>query len=105
MVVKIILHALLAALRSRRRVALENIALRHQLDVLQRTAKRPPLKPWDRAIWAVLSRSLPDWREHLAIVQPDTRSSAGTAPAGGSSGAGEADLVEVGRRSLPRSEP
>ncbi|MBD3220316.1 DDE-type integrase/transposase/recombinase [bacterium] len=69
---KIILHALLAALRSRRRLALENIALRHQLAVLQRTAKRPPLKPSDRAIWAVLSRSLPDWRDHLTIVQPDT---------------------------------
>ncbi len=70
--IKIILHALLAALRSRRQLTLENIALRHQLDVLQRTPKRPSLKPSDRAIWAIFSRSIPDWRNHLTIVQPDT---------------------------------
>ena len=69
---KIFLIGLISAFRSHRRIALENIALRHQLEVLQRTAKRPPLRPSDRAIWAVLSRTLPDWRDHLTIVQPDT---------------------------------
>jgi len=69
---KIILLALTAALRSRRNLALENIALRHQLDVLQRTAKRPRLRPSDRALWAIISRILPDWRRHLSIVQPET---------------------------------
>ncbi len=69
---KIILQALVAALRSRQRLALENIALRHQLEVLQRTAKRPRLRPSDRALWAVLSLVLPGWRRHLTIVQPDT---------------------------------
>lgn len=68
----IILHTLAAALRSHRQLALENVALRHQLEVLQRNAKRPRLKPSDRALWAVLSRVLPDWRRNLAIVQPDT---------------------------------
>ena len=53
-------------------LALENIALRHQLEVLQRNAKRPRLRPSDRALWALLSRFLPDWRRHLTIVQPDT---------------------------------
>jgi len=69
---KIILKALAVALRSRRQLVLENVALRHQLEVLQRNAKRPRLRPSDRALWALLSRILPDWRQHLSIVQPDT---------------------------------
>ena len=69
---KIILYALAAAINSHRQLALENVALRHQLEVLQRNAKRPLLKPSDRALWAFLSRFLPDWRRHLSIVQPDT---------------------------------
>ena len=69
---KIILIALVSALRSRHHLVLENIALRHQLAVLQRNAKRPRLKPSDRALWALLSRFLPGWRRHLTIVQPAT---------------------------------
>jgi putative transposase len=69
---KIILLALQASLKSRRKLALENVAIRHQLEVLQQNAKRPRLRPSDRALWAILSRILPDWRRHLAIVQPDT---------------------------------
>lgn len=40
-------------------MALEIVALRHQLDVLQRNAKRPRLQPSDRALWAILCRILP----------------------------------------------
>ena len=69
---KIILIAVSRALASRQRLVLENIALRHQLEVLQRNAKRLRLKPSDRALWAFLSSILPDWRHHLSIVQPDT---------------------------------
>lgn len=69
---KHLLLLLLATLRSRRELALENVALRHQLEVLQRNAKRPRLNPSDRAFWALLSRLLPDWPRHLTIVQPDT---------------------------------
>ncbi len=69
---KIILIAISRALASRQRLVLENIALRHQLEVLQRNAKRPRLSPSDRALWAFLSSILPDWRRHLTIVQPDT---------------------------------
>jgi len=100
---KIILIGLISAFRSHRRIALENIALRHQLEVLQRTAKRPPLRPSDRAIWS----SLVPFRTG-AITSPSfsqTPSSGGTGLAGDSTGVGEAALVEVGRRSLPRSEP
>ena len=69
---KHLLLLLLASFRSHRQLALENVALRHQLEVLQRNAKRPRLRPSDRVLWALLSRLLPDWRSRLAIVQPDT---------------------------------
>ena len=71
-----ILPTLLAVLRSLFRsrvvVALENLALRHQLNVLKRSVKRPKLTPADRCLWIVLSRVWKDWRTALAIVQPDT---------------------------------
>ncbi len=69
--IKLALIFLRSMLKSRLTMALGIIALRHQLDVLQRN-KRPHLKPSDRALWAVLCRVLPDWRRHLTIVQPDT---------------------------------
>jgi putative transposase len=53
-------------------VELENLALRHQLNVLKRSVKRPKLTPADRWLWIVLSRVWKDWRTALAIVQPDT---------------------------------
>ena len=59
--------------RSRAAVELENLALRHQIGVLQRSArKRPRLTPVDRLLWVWLSRVWSDWRSVLAIVQPDT---------------------------------
>jgi len=69
---KIIISAVFSALQSRQLLILENIALRHQLEVLQRNAKRPRLKPSDRMLWALISGFLPDWRRHLTIVKPDT---------------------------------
>jgi len=49
------------------------MALRHQIGVLQRSArKRPKLTPVDRLVWAWLSHIWSDWRSALAIVQPET---------------------------------
>ncbi len=53
-------------------VSLENIVLRHQLAVLQRSVGRPRLRPWDRIFWVGLSRLWADWRSSLVIVQPAT---------------------------------
>ena len=51
---------------------LEIVVLRHQLNVLQRSVKRPRLSATDRWLWAWLSRRWPEWRLALAIVKADT---------------------------------
>jgi putative transposase len=53
-------------------IALENLALRHQLLVLQRSVGRPRLARWDRVFWVWLSRVWVSWRSSLVIVQPAT---------------------------------
>ncbi|MBE7499579.1 MAG: hypothetical protein HS113_04580 [Verrucomicrobiales bacterium] len=45
-----------ATLRRRRDLVFENLALRHQLLVLHRTAKLPRLSGPDRALWVWLAR-------------------------------------------------
>jgi putative transposase len=68
-----ILGTLSSMFRSRAVLELENLALRHQIGVLQRTArKRPRLTPADRLLWVGLSRIWSDWRSALAIVKPET---------------------------------
>jgi putative transposase len=64
--------ALRAGLTSRVALIAENLALRHQLSILQRSAKRPQLRPLDRLFWVWLSRWWPNWRSALKIFQPDT---------------------------------
>ena len=62
----------LRGLRTQRALVLENLALRHQLAVLQRTAPRPRLRPSDRVFWVLLARLWHGWAEVVAIVQPET---------------------------------
>jgi putative transposase len=61
-----------ALLVSSAAVSLENVALRHQLAVLQRSVGRPRLRPWDRLVWVGLSQLWAGWRASLVIVQPAT---------------------------------
>ena len=61
-----------SSLRSRRALALENLALRQQLAVLGRRVTRPKLSPIDRAFWVALARLWPDWRTALTLVKPAT---------------------------------
>jgi hypothetical protein len=68
----LILHLARASLRSRESLILENIALRHQVQVLKRQQKRPQLRDRDRLLWILLRRIWPDWRRPLTIVQPKT---------------------------------
>ena len=55
-----------------RQLALENLALRHQLAVYKRTATRPKLRRSDRLFWVWLPRVWAGWRAALVIVAPDT---------------------------------
>ena len=70
--VRFLLRALLAPFRSRLALQAENLALRHQLAVYQRTCTRPRLNPADRVLWSWLSRLWAGWRDALVIVQPTT---------------------------------
>jgi putative transposase len=68
----LLFRTLFSALRSHRALALENLALRHQLDALKRNAKRPCLKNRDRLLWVMLVRLWNNWRKQLLFVQPET---------------------------------
>ena len=68
----VLLRSLALVCRGHRAVAFENLALRQQLAVFQRTVKRPPLRPSDRLFWVVLSHAWRNWRAALVIVQPGT---------------------------------
>src|SRR2546422_62142 len=54
------------------KLALENLALRQQLDVYKRTMARPRLRRTDRLFWVVLARVWAGWRRPLVIVTPET---------------------------------
>src|ERR1700686_385257 len=72
-VLRSLLLTLRTLARSRAVLHLEILALRHQLDVLQRT--RPPrvrLAKTDRWFWVVLARLWTGWRTALVIVKPET---------------------------------
>ncbi|MCU0664841.1 MAG: hypothetical protein MUC50_21270 [Myxococcota bacterium] len=57
---------------SRSALALENLALRQQVNVLRRRCPKPLLTYIDRLFWVGLSRVWPDWRSALDIVKPET---------------------------------
>ena len=59
-------------LQSRAALAAENLALRHQIVILQRSVKRPRLHRRDRIFWVWLSRLWRGWRSSLIVVQPET---------------------------------
>src|SRR5580658_6757811 len=67
------LLTLSSVLRSRTALQVEILALRHQIGVLRRSAKkRPKLTVVDRVFWAWLSSAWADWQSSLVIVKPET---------------------------------
>ena len=68
----LVTNAVRSALRSKRDLMLENLALRQQLAVLTRQRARTRTKPADRLFWSWLSRYWPGWRSTLVMVQPET---------------------------------
>jgi hypothetical protein len=69
--IPLILTGLLRGVRTQRSLVLENLALRHQLVVLQRTVRRPRLRTSDRLLWVLLSHLWRDWTAAVSIVQPE----------------------------------
>ena len=67
------LATLFSFFRSRTALQVEILALRHQIGVLRRSArKRPKLTVADRVFWAWLSGAWAGWRSVLVIVKPQT---------------------------------
>jgi len=99
----ILFATLFSIFRSRAALELENLALRHQIGILQRSArKRPKLTPWDRLLWVWFSRIWSDWRSALAIVKPESVVAWHRA---GFAGSGRCDWVNPDDLSFPaRSE-
>ena len=67
-----LLRLVRALAADRTRLALENLALRQQLTVLQRSVERPNLNDGDRLFWTMACEFLENWKEHLVIVKPET---------------------------------
>jgi transposase InsO family protein len=70
--ISLLFAILRAAFRAQEDMVLENLALRHQLAILMRSARRPRLEPADRLLWCWLSRRWSRWRSAVVVVQPDT---------------------------------
>jgi transposase InsO family protein len=68
-----LLFTLRASLRDRAALQLEILALRHQLQVLDRTRPRRVRLTWsDRLLWVWLSGVWRGWRAAVLIVKPET---------------------------------
>jgi len=93
----ILLRTFRSAVRTRRELALENLALRQQLAVWKARQPRPGLTEMDRVFWIVVARLWKNWRSSLQVVRPETvvrwhrRAS-------GSTGHGRVDADGVGPR-------
>ena len=61
-----------AAVSHRNDLILENLLLRHQLQVALRPKRRPSLPRQDRILWVLVRQLRPDWRRYLLYVRPET---------------------------------
>ena len=60
------------ACRTRRELIVENAMLRHQINILRRSVKRPKMGVIDRLKLLLGATLLPAWRKAVTIVQPET---------------------------------
>lgn len=65
-------NTLLSVFKTRQQLLFENLVLRQQLAVLNRSVKRPQLTRADRLFWVMVSRVWSHWSKALIIVQPQT---------------------------------
>ena len=69
---RLFLIALRLTGRRRQDLIQENLVLRQQLAVWERTGRRPTLAAADRRFWSVTARHWRGWRLHIQLVQPAT---------------------------------
>lgn len=72
MLFKLIGYFLVLIFRGRQALVLENIALRQQLIVQQRSIRRHQINNAERIFWACLSKIWYNWKSALIIVKPET---------------------------------
>ncbi|MCF6284855.1 MAG: integrase core domain-containing protein [Candidatus Hydrogenedentes bacterium] len=68
----LVIAILTSCFKSRASLQAENVALRHQLCVFQRSVRRAKVRPADRILWSFLSRVWPGWKDALLFVKPET---------------------------------
>jgi transposase InsO family protein len=72
----LVLRAIVAVFRAvfttRAGLMVENLALRHQINVLRRRTRQPKLQRQDRIFWLWLARTWNGWRDTLVLVRPET---------------------------------
>ena len=67
-----LITAFATVFRSRLSLAIEILALRHQLSVLRQYGKRTRIKVVDRLFWVWLSKIWSGWRDTVVFVKPST---------------------------------
>ena len=70
--IKHLLALVNALIADRARLTLENVALRQQIIVLQRSVTRAKVEDSDRIFWILMRITLKTWKDTLMIVKPDT---------------------------------
>src|ERR1039457_1733101 len=70
--ITLVFRLVAAVLKSRSRLLLENLALRHQLQLVTRTAKPPRWTLSARFLWVCPARIWSPWKNCLHLVQPAT---------------------------------
>ncbi len=67
-----LLRMVLLVLAGYEQIAFENLALRQQMAIFQRTVRRPKIQSTDRLFWICLRKIWKDWKSALLIVRPET---------------------------------
>jgi hypothetical protein len=62
----------IATFKTREDLVLENLALHQQIEILQRTGRRPRATRADRVFWVALSKVWSGWRDALVVFTPAT---------------------------------
>src|ERR1035438_6453690 len=69
---KLLFVLLVQSVRSRRKLLLENLALRQQLAVLKQRHPQPRFAAPDKLFWVMLRLLWPGWKQALILIQPET---------------------------------